>query len=77
MRLVDPDVLDDAKYHFDYSVTAPKKERWWNDDRVDLLIHHYRIGTHTIAIAKLLGTTKNAVIGKANALGLVHGTRRQ
>jgi hypothetical protein len=86
LRLVDPDVLDDAQHFFDWDAhyaakasipAAPPPDRgpgFWTDERVAILSRHFIDGRHTESIARLLKTTKRAVIGKADRLGLVHGS---
>lgn len=71
--LVDDDI-DDSDYYYDWDAAPSKKEKFWNDERVEILTKLYVAGRNTNAIAGLLKTTKGAVIGKANRLFLVHGS---
>lgn len=43
---------------------------YWTDDRVERLESFWERGYSAGAIAELLGTSKNAVIGKKDRLGL-------
>ncbi len=73
--LLDDDV-DDSAYFYDWDahVRKPKYQSFWTDERVRILRQMYVAGRNTNAIAGVLGTTKGAVIGKANRLYLVHGS---
>lgn len=75
MFLLDDDV-DDSKYLYDWDQhdRPPKQETFWTAERIEQLRDLYPKGLNTNAIAGLLGTTKNAVISKANRLYLVHGS---
>jgi hypothetical protein len=70
---IDDDV-DDSAYHHDWSVapTKPRKQAatFWTDDRVKALISLWAEDIVASQIAAKLGTTKNAVIGKAYRLEL-------
>ncbi len=50
----------------------PTRRLSWDDEEVAYLEHHYERGTHVEAIARKLGCSKGAVVGKANRLGLEH-----
>lgn len=43
---------------------------WWNDERLEILRKRWNANIGSTTIAKELGTTKAAVIGKANRIGL-------
>lgn len=43
---------------------------FWNSDRVTALTRAWDAGTSITQIGKLLGCTRNAVVGKAHRLGL-------
>jgi GcrA cell cycle regulator len=42
----------------------------WDSERVELLKHHFNAGLSCSQIAREIGVTRNAVIGKMNRLGL-------
>lgn len=42
----------------------------WTDEQIDELVRLWNEGLPTSEIGRLLGTTKNAVVGKAHRLGL-------
>lgn len=70
-RPLDDDVDDtDHLYDWDNHVPKPKKVGFWTDDRITVLRQLWNLGVVTREIALALGTTKNAVIGKADRLGL-------
>lgn len=46
------------------------KEGWWTDKRVQELKTLWSEGEGAIAVACAMGTTRNAIIGKAHRLGL-------
>ncbi len=75
MRILDDDV-DDSAFYMDWdNYVPPKPPTFWTDARVSLLVELYGRGTHVPAIAKMLGCSKGAVVGKANRLGLIHPTK--
>ena len=45
-------------------------EKFWNDERLKLLISEYVAGSSSGVIAKMLGVTRNVIIGKIHRLGL-------
>ncbi len=45
-------------------------ERFWTPAKCDLLTTMWRAGWASSSIARMLGTSKNAVLGKADRLGL-------
>lgn len=51
---------------------VPYSREFWTEERTAFLKENYPRGMHVIAIAKLLGCSKNAVVGKANRLKLKH-----
>ena len=48
----------------------PGSPRWWNPERTDMLTSMRAAGMSSTLIADELGTTRNAVLGKSNRLGL-------
>ena len=46
------------------------KDRFWNDERLKLLISEHAAGSSSGYIAGVLGVTRNVVIGKIHRLGL-------
>lgn len=82
MRLVDPDVLEDHKYWLDNPreptprKVRPQSQFWLEDGRLETLTKLYTKGTAVKLIAAELGTNRDAVIGKAHRLGLVHGSAK-
>lgn len=73
--LLDDDV-DDSAYFYDWDAhqKAPEKVTFWTVDRVEVLTDLWLKGRNAKAIGRLLGCSKNAVIGKANRLLLEHGS---
>ena len=46
----------------------------WTDENVEILETHWSAGRSAREIAEKLGVTRNAVIGKANRMGLSHSS---
>lgn len=77
MKLVDPDVLNDAAHLYDWDSHAAKAKKarkqpvtFWTDEKVARLRRLWRLDAKAATIGAELGCTKNAVIGKAYRLGL-------
>ncbi len=72
--LVDPDVLDDDRYFFDWSAPKPIRHgAFWTDDRLEVLKEMWEWGRPASVIARKLGCTRSAVCGKARRMGYKHG----
>jgi GcrA cell cycle regulator len=52
------------------AVRAPTVRVTWDSERVELLKRHFNAGLTCSQIAREIGVTRNAVIGKMNRLGL-------
>ncbi len=46
----------------------------WTDERIAILEEMWCAGRSAREVAEILGVTRNAVIGKANRMGLVHNS---
>jgi hypothetical protein len=72
---------DDPVGRYDWDSEPVKKppSTFWTEapERVDILIRMYADGINTSLIAKRLGCTKNAVVGKASALNLRHASMKK
>jgi hypothetical protein len=68
-RPIDDDV-DDSLYLFDWGVSEPRTPKFWTADKVETLTQMWHASWVVRDIAKRLGCTRNAVIGKADRLGL-------
>jgi hypothetical protein len=51
------------------------RDPFWTDDRVDILRDLWESGRAARAIANILKTTRNAVIGKAHRMEFIYGER--
>lgn len=72
MRILDDDV-DDSAYFYDWDAPRPNSKSAnsiWTDENVEILIKMWNEDVVTRVIAETLGTTRNAVIGKADRLCL-------
>ena len=68
MRLVDPDVLDDHLYYYDWDARPAPDDA----PRLARVRRAYEAGEYLPAVAQELGITKDAVIGMAHRAGLRH-----
>ena len=63
------DDIDDSDHFYDWD-GHQKKQGFWTDERVALLTKFWNNDLVARDIARRLGCTRNAVIGKANRIGL-------
>lgn len=77
-RPIDPDVLDDHKYFYDWSTEGASglpigkrtSKRTWPEERLSELRRLWLDGVYAKDIGLALGVSKSAVLGMASRIGL-------